>query len=303
MQKLLNIDFTGIVSIKNFCFISLTVFMLSNVVAASTFVQVPDSKYIQQNQASTKNAKFVAAEVLVKFKSNVTAQRQQDTTTNLGGRSFAPVGKKLKIAKIELQEGSDVIAAIQAYQTDPNVEYAQPNYIYHAAAIPNDASYGQLWGMNNTGQVISNPAYTANNPGTIGFDIDAESAWDQITDCRSAVVAVLDTGINYTHQDLTGNLWDGSGSGFPNHGFDFIDNDNDPMPTGGGEDHGTHVAGTIGATGNNSIGVAGVCWRASIMSVRVWITAQHSRIGPFLFRKFSQIRGGTSIREASPFLF
>jgi len=64
-------------------------------------------------------------------------------------------------------------------------------------------------------------------------------------------------------------MWDGSGSGFPNHGFDFVDNDNDPMPIGGGEHHGTHVAGTIGAIGNNSLGVAGVCWQASIMSVRV----------------------------------
>jgi subtilisin family serine protease len=123
--------------------------------------------------------------------------------------------------------------------------------------------------MKNTGQTISNPSYPTNNPGIAGNDIDAELAWDQITDCRSAVVAVLDTGINYTHTDLTGNMWDGSGSGFPNHGWDFVDNDNDPMPTGGSENHGTHVAGTIGALGNNSLGVAGVCWQASIMPVRV----------------------------------
>jgi subtilisin family serine protease len=269
MIKLLNISFTGMVSIKILSFITLAVFALSDVVAAPGYVQKSGSKYIQQKQLSTIKAKFVAGEVLVKFKSNVAARVQQYTATNLGGRSFTPVGNKLRVAKIKLQEGSDVIAAVQAYQADANVEYAQPNYIYYATAIPNDASYSQLWGINNTGQTISNPSYPTSNPGIAGNDIDAESAWDQITDCRPALVAVLDTGINYTHQDLVLNLWDGLGLGFPNHGWDFIDNDNDPMPTSAKEDHGTHIAGTIGASGNNGIGVAGVCWRASIMSVRV----------------------------------
>lgn len=269
MTNLSNISFSKMGIIKSLCFISLALYALSDVVTASGFVQIPGSNYSQQKQPHAINREFVDGEVLVKFKSNVTPQVQQYTSTNLGARSLSTVGNKLKVAKIKLQEGSDVIAAVQAYQTDPNVEYAQPNYIYHADAIPNDVSYGQLWGMNNSGQTISNPSYPASNPGAAGNDIDAELAWDQITDCRSAVVAVLDTGINYTHTDLTGNLWDGSGSGFPNHGFDFIDNDNDPMPTGGGEDHGTHVAGTIGANGNNGIGVAGVCWQATIMSVRV----------------------------------
>jgi len=269
MIKLLNFNLTGLVSIKIFAFISLAYFVLSSVVVASEYVQTPESKYIQQKQPSSIKAQFVEGEVLVKYKSGVSAQVQQYTATNLGGRSLTPVGNKLRVAKIKLQEGIDVMAAVQAYQADSNVEHAQPNYIYHTSAIPNDASYNQLWGMNNTGQTISNPSYSTNNPGIAGNDIDAESAWDQITDCSSAVVAVLDTGINYTHTDLTGNMWDGLLSGFPNHGFDFIDIDNDPMPTRVDEDHGTHVAGTIGAFGNNDLGVAGVCWQASIMSVRV----------------------------------
>ncbi len=269
MIKFFSINFTGMVSIQVLSFASLVLYSLSDVVAAPRYVQIPGSTYLQQKQAPTINKKFVEGEVLVKFKSNVSAQVQQYTATNLGGRSFTQVGKKLRVAKIDLPEGSEVLTAVQAYQADPNVDYAQPNYIYYATAIPNDASYGQLWGMKNTGQTISNPSYPTNNPGIAGNDIDAELAWDQITDCRSAVVAVLDTGINYTHTDLAGNMWDGSAAGFPNHGFDFVDNDNDPIPIRVSEDHGTHVAGTIGAYGNNSIGVTGVCWRASIMSVRV----------------------------------
>ena len=269
MIKLLHINLTRMVGIKILSIITLSVFVLGDFVLASEYAQMKSSKNIQQKQRATINKKFVEGEVLVKYKLNVTAEAQQYTATNLGGRSSTLVGKKLKLAKIKLQEGIDVIAAIQAYKADPNVEHAQPNYIYHTTAIPNDPSYSQLWGMSNTGQTISNSSYPTNNPGIVGNDVDAELAWDQITDCRSAVVAVLDTGINYTHTDLAGNMWDGSGSGFPNHGFDFVDNDNDPMPIGGGEHHGTHVAGTIGAIGNNSLGVAGVCWQASIMSVRV----------------------------------
>jgi len=269
MIKLSNSNFSQILGIRALSLLSLAVFALSDVAAAPGYVQIPGSKYLQQKQPNAIKNTFVEGELLVKFKSSVTSQVRQYTTTNLGGRSLSSLGKKVKVTKIKLGEGDDVIAAIQAYQADPNVDYAQPNYIYHTSAIPNDASYSQLWGMNNTGQTIANPSYPNSNPGIVGNDIDAEKAWDEITDCRSAVVAVLDTGINYTHQDLTANLWDGSGSGFPNHGFDFIDNDNDPMPTVGNEDHGSHVAGTIGAKGNNSKGVTGVCWRASIMSVRI----------------------------------
>jgi subtilisin family serine protease len=270
MIKLIKNKLTRNVGIKLVPFIPLVVVGLSDVAAAPGYIQTPGSKFIQQSQQIpiTKN-KFVVDEILVKFKSNVATQVQQYTATNLGGHSFTSIGKNLRVAKIKLQQGGDVMTALQAYQADPNVENAQPNYIYYASSIPNDARYSQLWGMKNTGQTISNPSYPTNNPGIAGNDIDAELAWDQITDCRSAVVAVLDTGINYTHTDLTGNMWDGSGSGFPNHGWDFVDNDNDPMPTVGNEDHGTHVAGTIGAIGNNSLGVAGVCWQASIMSVRI----------------------------------
>ena len=215
---------------------------------------------------------YVAGEVLVKFKPTVGMQAQNQMISTLGAKRLATIGRA-GIAQLKLPQGTRVIDAVEALKLDISVAHAQPNYLYYTAAVPNDTNYGQLWGLKNTGQTITNPAYGTNNPGTSGLDMDAELAWDQLTDCRSTIVAVLDTGINYSHTDLLANMWDGSGSGFPNHGWDFIDNfptgDNNPMPTGAFEDHGTHVAGTIAAVGNNSIGTTGVCWQARIMSVRV----------------------------------
>lgn len=269
MSRSSNIHTTGKFNVRAIAFIWFGLGLWGDVGMATEFVQVPGSRFVQSQQGSATSRNFVEGEVLVKFRPTVSAQVKSDTAMNLGGRSMSRSGKNFELTRVRLLSGSNVATAIEAFRADSNVEHAQPNYIYHATAVPNDPGYGQLWGMNNSGQTISNPSYPTNNPGTAGSDIDAQLAWDEITDCRSTIVAVLDTGINYTHQDLAGNMWNGTGSGYPNHGFDFVDNDNDPMPTGGGEDHGTHVAGTIGAMGDNALGVAGVCWQASIMSVRV----------------------------------
>lgn len=254
----------SIISSKTLIALALTALIMSNVFAAP-----PLSFPIQP---SSVKEKFVQGEILVRFKSSMTIQAQQLSVESQGARSVKSVSGIMNISKVKLPLGETVSAAIEAYQSNPNIEYAQPNYIYYATAFPLDTSYLQLWGMNNTGQTISDPDYPTNNPPglmAVGSDIDAELAWEQITDCSSKVVAVIDTGINYTHQDLAANMWDGSGAGIPNHGWDFVDGDNDPLPVGGGEDHGTHVAGIVGAVGNNNAGVTGVCWQASIMSVRV----------------------------------
>ena len=206
--------------------------------------------------------KYVPGEVLVKFKPKATAQIRLATVAFQGHSVLANLNQPGWV-HLKVGAGQTVNGALAAYQKDTSVEYVQPNYIYHLAAAPNDTQYGQLWAFKNTGQTISTGTYTP-NIGTPGADINIEKAWDHITDCSNVVVAVVDSGVNYNQEDLAGNMWNG-GSTYPNHGFNYVDNNKDPMDLNG---HGTHVAGIIGAAGNNTKGTTGVCWKANIMAVR-----------------------------------
>ncbi len=208
---------------------------------------------------------YVPGEIIVKFKEDSSALTRSQTLAAYGRHQAQAVNAR-GLMRVKLGPGEDMADAIAVHAGDPEIEYAQPNYIYRALNTPADAFYGQLWGLNNTGQTVAAGSYATNNPpGVTGMDIDAEAAWDLRTDCSSVTVAVVDTGINYNHDDLSTNMWNGSPS-YPNHGYDFVANDNDPMDFNG---HGTHVAGTIGAGGNNTKGTTGVCWNASLMAVRV----------------------------------
>ncbi|MFZ5829036.1 MAG: S8 family serine peptidase [Planctomycetota bacterium] len=146
--------------------------------------------------------------------------------------------------------------------------YYEPNAILPLTATPNDPNFSQLWGLNNTGQT----------GGRIDADIDAPEAWNVTTGSSSIVVGVIDTGVDYNHPDLAANIWtnpgeiagngiDDDGNGFVDdiHGFDFVNNDGDPMDDHG---HGTHCAGTIAGRGNNGQGVAGVAWNSSVMALK-----------------------------------
>ncbi len=207
---------------------------------------------------------YVAGEVLVKFKPTYSAQNRMSAVALQGHAVLADLNQPGWV-QVKIDAGQTMDQALAAYQNNPDVESVQPNYIYHITRVPIDTQYGQQWAFKNTGQTISTATYPA-NPGTRDADINIEKAWDHITDCSSVVVAVIDSGVNYNQEDLAGNMWNGVAAGFPNHGFDFVAGDNDPMDLLG---HGTHVAGIIGAAGNNATGATGVCWKASIMAVRV----------------------------------
>jgi uncharacterized repeat protein (TIGR01451 family) len=160
-------------------------------------------------------------------------------------------------------KNADAVAT--ALQHNPNVEYVEPNFVIRLVATPNDPSFNTLWGLRNTGQTISGI------PGNAGADIDAPEAWNVTTGSASVVVGVIDTGIDYNHPDLAANIWSNpGGKGNPDcaagtHGFNAITGTCDPMDD---NDHGTHVAGTIGAAGNNGVGVTGVNWTTSIMGLK-----------------------------------
>jgi subtilisin family serine protease len=176
-----------------------------------------------------------------------------------------------------LEVGMSIDRAIDMLNALPFVEYAEPDYVVRAIAAPNDQFVSLQWGVNNTGQDIR---------GVLGVndaDIDGYEGWDIRTSAANIVVAVIDSGTQWNHPDLDSNIWSNADE-IPNNGidddnngyiddirgWDFYNNDNNPDDADG---HGTHVAGTIGAEGNNGIGVAGVAWDVQIMPLRF--------IGPF----------------------
>jgi len=216
---------------------------------------------------SKQDKKFKEGEILVKFKAGIPELQKDKVHAGLGSLKLKDFSM-LRIQHVKLKPGMGVEEAIALYRTSPFVEYAEPNYIVSTMQYPNDPSLSELWGLNNTGQT----------GGTPGADISAPEAWDLTTGSSSVVVAVIDTGVDYTHPDLSANIWnnpgeipgngiDDDGNGWVDdvHGIDAAYGDADPMDD---NNHGTHCSGTIGASGNNGIGVAGVNWNVKIMALK-----------------------------------
>jgi subtilisin family serine protease len=152
---------------------------------------------------------------------------------------------------LELEEGVDVFQVAEELAADPNVEYAEPDYILTTAVIPNDPSFTKQWGMNNTGQVILN-----GEAGKPDADIDMTEAWDITRGSPDIIIAVVDTGVDLAHPDLASKLVPG---------YNFTSPGSQPQDDSG---HGTHVVGIVAAGTNNTVGVAGVCWECRIMPLK-----------------------------------
>ncbi len=211
-----------------------------------------------------RKGKYKEGELLIKFKPSASDSRRKKIHEKHASQIVKEF-KPYRIHLVKLRRGLIVEEAINAYRSDPDVEYAEPNFIVTALNTPNDPSFSALWGLHNTGQT----------GGTSGADIKAPEAWDITTGNNNVVVGVIDTGVDHTHEDLAANKWvnpgemagngiDDDGNGYADdvYGINTFVHDSDPRDDNG---HGTHVAGIIGARGNNGMGVVGINWNVKIM--------------------------------------
>jgi large repetitive protein len=160
---------------------------------------------------------------------------------------------------VDPEPGVTVRQAVERLERSENVLYAEPDVLRSATRLPSDPNFGQQWGLHNYGQRVGGIS------GTADADIDLPAAWDQSTGSADVAVGVLDSGIDLDHPDLAPNIRLNPGASGPS-GWDWVDDDNDPEDRNG---HGTHVAGTLGASGNDGRGVAGVAWRVGLVPLRV----------------------------------
>jgi subtilisin family serine protease len=207
-------------------------------------------------------------ELIVKFRGGRDEYRKLMHHYGVGARRLKLFRNLADLELVKLPRGLSVKEAIDFYQRSPDVLYVEPNYIVRTTNTPNDPHFSEQWGLNNVGQ----------SGGTPDADIDAVAAWDITTGSSDAIVAVIDSGVDYDHLDLSANMFrnaadcnnngiDDDGNGFIDDcfGIDTANNDSDPMDD---NNHGTHVAGIIGAVGNNSAGIAGINWTIKIMACK-----------------------------------
>jgi len=221
---------------------------------------------------------FVEDELLVKYKSGTASVAARSINAQIGAsvlEEFPDLGWQ----RVKLPANLSVNWAISTYKDFADIEEAQPNFYYHLTVAPNDTRYAELYGM---------------------AKISAPAAWDLSTGSAATVVAIIDTGINYNHQDLAANMWtnsgetnnngiDDDGNGFVDdyYGYDFRYDDSDPLDQNG---HGTHTAGTVGAVGNNGLGVVGVNWNVKLMAIKIYSPGGTDTTSAMLVNAYNYVR-------------
>lgn len=227
-----------------------------------------------------KGEPYVKDELLIKFREGITRSKALETTAKLGLAQLETLGDT-GWHRVRITTGDAPKKAAAKVALDPAIEYAQPNFYYHLQATPNDPRWLEA--------------------GMYGLPkISAPAAWDLTTGSSTVVVANIDTGMRYTHEDLAPNMWtnpgeiqgngiDDDNNGFADdyYGYDFYFNDPDPLDQHG---HGTHTGGTIGAVGNNALGVVGVSWNVRIMAIKIYDADGFGSTSAMLVNAYNYLR-------------
>ena len=237
-----------------------------------------------QTATALSRARFVEGEILIKFSPNAAASRVGNSLRAQGASVMETLGNR-GWQRVRVPPGLTVDKALERFKKLEGVESVQPNFYYSLLAAPNDPLFTSSgsWGLNK---------------------ISAPAAWDITTGSQNVVVASIDTGVRYTHQDLAANMWtnpgeiknngvDDDGNGFVDdyYGYDFRFNDSDPIDdTDGVGGHGSHTAGIIGAAGNNGVGIAGVNWNVSIMSIKIYSPNGTDTTSAILVNAYNYVR-------------
>lgn len=217
---------------------------------------------------------FRTGELLVQFRAGASAEDRRSALAAVAGQRIRPLvsgGHRPELDLVRFGTTLSIDTAMRLLERHPAVDFAEPNWIYQHHATSNDPYYldGSLWGM------YGDTTTPANVYGTGAGEVWAAGA----TCDKNVYVGVIDEGVMYTHEDLAANIWvnpfdaadgvDNDGNGYVDdiRGWDFV-GDNNSTFDGAFDNHGTHVAGTLGAVGGNGIGVAGVCWSLNIISAK-----------------------------------
>jgi subtilisin family serine protease len=262
--------------LKRAAFILATSLLVFAPAASGAGDSTPTRGFQAHLELAGSRAQYVPGELIVGFRA--TAERGAMRRANV--RVGARVSRRFpafRMQLVKLQRGLAVSDAARKYRRDSAVAFAEPNYLRHPTVTPTDALFSDLWALNNAGQAHSVSDADGDAMGTLDSDIDAQEAWDVQTG-NGTVVAVIDSGLDVSHPDLSGQHWtnpgetpgdgvdnDGNGKTDDVNGWDFVNNDNDPTDDDG---HGTHVAGTIAAALDGSTGVVGVCPGCKIMVLK-----------------------------------
>jgi thermitase len=196
---------------------------------------------------------FAPGQVLVKFKPELGEPLLDETARAYGLEKIEQI-PGLEIYKYQIPAGFTVEETVSALKQNPDIEYAEPNYVAHIVTTPNDTYFSYQYALLNTGQRIG----STGPAGTSGDDIKATSAWEETKGSAEVTIAIVDTGVDMLHPDLKNKI--------KSTGRDFVNNDNDATDDHG---HGTIVAGIAAADTNNGLGIAGVAWNCKILPVKV----------------------------------